>query len=118
MHPFVLDPASLPPVADLLGAVVTEEVRAGGRNLFRKGHRLSEADLVSLPTLDRSIHAVRLEMDDVHEDFAGRRLAESVAGAGSGGRSSCGDRPRAATTSLPRPRDFSESTESDCGRST
>ena len=84
MHPFVLDPASLPPVADLLGAVVTEEVRAGGRNLFRKGHRLSEADLVSLPTLDRSIHAVRLEMDDVHEDFAGRRLAESVAGAGLG----------------------------------
>ncbi|HYO30211.1 MAG TPA: hypothetical protein VER37_06470 [Thermomicrobiales bacterium] len=84
MEPFVLDPTRLPPSIDLLGAVVTEDVRAAGRKLFSKGHRLTGADLAVLPTLDRPVHAVRLAPDDVHEDDAGHRLALAVAGHGLG----------------------------------
>jgi len=84
MEPFVLDPSRLPPADDLLGAVVTEEVRAGGRKLFAKGHRLGEPDLARLAGLDRPIHAVRLEPDELHEDDAGRRLAAAVLGEGRG----------------------------------
>ena len=84
MEPFVLDPARLPAAAELRGAVVTEEVRAGGRRLFSKGHRLTETDLGVLPSLDRPIHAVRLAPGEVHEDDAGRRLARAVSGVGLG----------------------------------
>ena len=84
MKPFVVDPSRLPDPPDLLGAVVTEDVRGERRKLFAKGHRLTEGDLTALPQLDRPIHAVRLEPGEVHEDGAGRRLAEAVAGDGLG----------------------------------
>jgi hypothetical protein len=80
MHPFILDPADSGPPGALLGVVITEEVKANGRRLFHKGHRLTEADLAALATVERPLHAVRLEGDDVHEDEAGRRLADAVAG--------------------------------------
>lgn len=85
MEPLVLDPVRLPPDTALVGLVVTEEVRFGGRKLFNKGHRLIEADLAALRDLDRSIHAVALAADDIHEDEAGRRLAAVVAGAAATG---------------------------------
>ena len=82
MQPFVIDPAQPNTFADPLGTIVTEEVRANGRRLFHKGHRLAEADLPRLPDLERPIHAVRLDPDDLHEDEAGARLARAVAGDG------------------------------------
>src|SRR5687768_9896824 len=60
MEAFTLDPDHPHPTEAVLGAIITEEVRAGGRRLFRKGHRLGEADLAALATLDQSVHAVRL----------------------------------------------------------
>jgi molybdopterin biosynthesis enzyme len=82
MHPFILDSAEATPSADLIGAVICEEVKANGRRLFHKGHRLTEEDLAALPAIARPIHAVRLAPDDVHEDEAGIRLAAAVAGQG------------------------------------
>jgi hypothetical protein len=82
MNAFVLDPTRLAPGPDLLGAIVTEEVKSNGRRAFRKGHRLTGADLEILPSLPGPIHAVRLDSDEVHEDEAGRRLAAAVAGPG------------------------------------
>ena len=80
MEPFILDPARLDPPDGLLGAVITEEVKANGRRLFHKGHRLAADDLSALAQVERPLHAVRLGPDDVHEDEAGRRLAAAVAG--------------------------------------
>lgn len=80
MQPFTLDPATLPDPSDILGAILTEEVSVNGRRLFHKGHRLGADDLPALATVDRPLHAVRLAADDLHEDVAGRRLAEAVAG--------------------------------------
>ncbi|MDP9362742.1 MAG: molybdopterin-binding protein [Chloroflexota bacterium] len=82
MHPFTLDPARPGPAEALLGAVITEEVKADGKRLFHKGHRLGPDDLAALARVDRPLHAVRLEAGDVHEDEAGRRLAAAVAGDG------------------------------------
>src|SRR5688572_18083555 len=84
MHAFTLDPAAVGSTsdrADLLGVVVCEDVRLDGRRL-RKGHRLLPDDLAVLPRLERPVHAVRLEAEDVHEDEAGRRLAAAVGGPG------------------------------------
>lgn len=80
MRAFTVDPAAGPPPGELIGAVVTEEVKAEGRKLFRKGHRLTGADLPALARVDRAFHAVRLEPGELHEDEAGRRLAVAVAG--------------------------------------
>jgi hypothetical protein len=80
MQPFTLDPTRTADPETLLGTVICEEVSADGRRLFRKGHRLTEADLADLDRVDRPVHAVRLGPDDVHEDEAGRRLAQAIAG--------------------------------------
>jgi hypothetical protein len=80
MEPFILDPTRTNPPDTLLGAIITEEVRANGRRLFHKGHRLVAADLPALATVDHPLHAVRLGPEDVHEDAAGHRLAHAVAG--------------------------------------
>lgn len=66
------------------GAVVCQNVPdpSGGFRL-RKGQRLSAADLERLAELgDCELHVLLLGPDDVHEDEAGRRLAEAVAGEG------------------------------------
>ncbi|MGH2561495.1 MAG: molybdopterin-binding protein [Thermomicrobiales bacterium] len=82
MHAFILDPQRKQSAEELIGAVICEEVKANGRRLFHKGHRLTPADLAALPAIARPIHAVRLDADDVHEDEAGLRLATAVAGQG------------------------------------
>jgi hypothetical protein len=61
--------------------VITEDVKVGNRRI-RKGHRLSGDDAPLLADLDRPVHAVILEADDVHEDDAGARLASAIAGPG------------------------------------
>jgi hypothetical protein len=70
------------PTADLLGLVITEEVTLNGKRAFRKGHRVTPADLETLARLDRPVHAVRLGEGDVHEDDAAIALAELIAGDG------------------------------------
>lgn len=71
---------------ELAGLVVAQDVPRGGGEkgyAFRKGQRLTPADLPALRTIDReSIHVVRPEPGDVGEDEAGRRLARAVAGGG------------------------------------
>jgi hypothetical protein len=66
---------------DLANVVITEDVKIGERRI-RKGHRLSAEDTALLAELDRPVHAIVLEPDDVHEDDAGARLAAAVAGPG------------------------------------
>ena len=81
MQPFVIDPAHPLPAADLLGTVVTHEVRfAAGR--LRKGQVIDHDALALIANLDRPIHAVRLDPDDIHENEAGQRLAELAMGPG------------------------------------
>ncbi len=80
MHPFVLDPDHPIQESELSRVVITEEVKRNGRRLFRKGHRLIREDLPGLATIERPLHAVRLDPEDVHEDDAGRRLAQAAAG--------------------------------------
>lgn len=84
MEAFTLDPAHIGQPDDLVGTVVCEEVRANGRRLFHKGHRLTRADLSALPDVDHPLHLMRLGPDDIHEDEAGRRLATVMAGPGLG----------------------------------
>ncbi|MFL5759779.1 MAG: molybdopterin-binding protein [Thermomicrobiales bacterium] len=82
MEAFVIDPAHLELKDQLLDAIICEEVKANGRRLFRKGHRVAAGDLDTLATLERPIHALRLGPRDVHEDDAGIRLGEAIAGEG------------------------------------
>lgn len=61
--------------------VIAEDVKIG-KTRIRKGHRLEADDLPLLRELDRPVHAIVLEAEDVHEDDAGGRLARAVAGQG------------------------------------
>ncbi|MBX3071416.1 MAG: hypothetical protein KF883_13005 [Thermomicrobiales bacterium] len=80
MQPVVLDAKT--PAIDAIGAIVAEEVRAGGKRLFRKGEIITEANAAGLARLDRQIHAVRPDPDEIHEDDAARELAVLIAGEG------------------------------------
>ncbi|CAN5901509.1 molybdopterin-binding protein [soil metagenome] len=82
MQAFVLDPAALSGNGDIAGAIIAEEVRANGKRLFHKGDIITIDNLASLELVDRPIHAIRLQADDIHEDEAGSRLAAAVAGPG------------------------------------
>lgn len=82
MNAFVLDPTSPACREQAVGTIVCEEVSAGGRRVFHKGHRLVAEDLDRLGEVVRSFHAIRLEPGDVHEDEAGRRLAAALSGPG------------------------------------
>jgi molybdenum cofactor cytidylyltransferase len=56
---------------------------ANGRKAFSKGHRIAPADLPRLAALGVNVVRVAvLELGDVHEDEAARRLAAAVCGAG------------------------------------
>jgi hypothetical protein len=82
MEAFVIDPARPEPPERLLDAIICEEVKLNGRRLFHKGHRVEPADLDTIAKLDRPVHALRLGPHDIHEDEAGIRLAEAIAGDG------------------------------------
>lgn len=79
MQPVVITAAT---AADATGLVIAEEVRLDGRRAFRKGQVIGADDLATLARLDHSIHAVRLEPEDVHEDAAAIALAGLIAGEG------------------------------------
>ena len=80
MEPFTIQPQQASKQHEWVGAIVTQEVRQDGRRLFTKGQRLVPSDAATLSSLARPVHAVRLTEDEVHEDIAGRRLAEAIAG--------------------------------------
>jgi hypothetical protein len=82
MQPLTIGPRATSNDSELVGVIVTEEVRHNGRRLFQKGHRLAADDLATLAELVRPFHAVRLMDDDVHEDEAARRLAAVAMGPG------------------------------------
>lgn len=72
-------------LGELVGLILAHDVRRpnGRGTLFRKGHCLTETDLGLLaeaPGLE--LHLLDLGPSDVHEDEAGRRLAEAIAGPG------------------------------------
>ncbi len=82
MHPIAVPPTDVQMrAADLVGAVITRELRIG-KARFRKGQRIAVEDLPVLAGSDLPIHAVALGEDDVHEDDAAVRLAELVHGDG------------------------------------
>jgi hypothetical protein len=67
-----------------LGWVLAHELRAGdGRLLVRKGAVLDTAALECWPQVaPGEVHLVELEPDELHEDVAGLRVAQSIAGTG------------------------------------
>lgn len=81
MKAITLDAVSVTQPIDLSRVVVTQDVLLGSVQ-WRKGRRLTPADVDVLESLDHSVHAVVLADDDVHEDEAGGRLAEAVSGPG------------------------------------
>lgn len=83
MQAFAYHPdTSTDPPASLVGTIVTHAVRVPGGGRLRKGHVIAASDLDALARLDASIHLVRLDRGDIHEDEAGRRLAGLIAGPG------------------------------------
>ena len=67
-------------LASAEGALLAHSVKAGGI-AFRKGRRLSAADIEALRAAgETSVMAVRLEPGDVPEDEAAALLARAVAG--------------------------------------
>lgn len=81
MRPIAFDPV-LDSTDQLAGAVLSEEVRIGGKRRFTKGHILTSDEAPELAASDRPLHLVALEPGDVHEDEAGQRLARAAAGQG------------------------------------
>ncbi len=61
--------------------VITEDIKIGEVQI-RKGHRLTREEAPLLAELERPVHAVVLEPEDVHEDDAGGRLVAAVGGPG------------------------------------
>lgn len=82
MQAFVIDPASPLPGTELVGTIITHEVKIPDAGRLRKGQVITEADLPLLTQLNEPIHAVRMEPGDIHEDEAGQRLAQLAMGPG------------------------------------
>jgi len=82
MYARVLNPSDPAERQCSVGSIICEEVSIGRTRLFHKGHRIVEGDLDRLATVERPIHAVVLELDDVHENEAARILAKMLAGPG------------------------------------
>jgi molybdopterin biosynthesis enzyme len=71
---------------DVVGRVVAHTVRRPGEKavLLRKGQLLTEADLALVRQVGVELHLLEPEPGDLHEDEAGRRLAQAAAGDGVG----------------------------------
>ncbi|MEZ4572683.1 MAG: hypothetical protein R2849_20675 [Thermomicrobiales bacterium] len=67
-----------------LGWAVTESIRTeGGERLLPKGGLIDEDVLARWPEVpDGILHLIELEAGDIHENPAGRRVAEAVTGPG------------------------------------
>lgn len=82
MQPIAVQPAEISARgSDLVGAVITRELRVG-KTRFRKGQVLSADDLAVLTESTEPVHAVQIGPDEVHENDAAIRLAELVRGEG------------------------------------
>jgi len=82
VQPIAVLPSEIAAQRDaLIGAVITREVRAG-KTRFRKGQVLTADDLAALADATETVHAVRLDPLEVHENDAGIRLARMVRGQG------------------------------------
>lgn len=83
MKPMSLERASVRGDA-LRGLVLSEELRGeNGRPVFAKGHVIAPDDVSMLLAMPWSqLHVVALDEGEVHEDVAGRRIAEAAAGDG------------------------------------
>lgn len=70
--------------SDHTGWILAEEVRSvEGKRLFRKGTRIDEDVLECWDEVaGGTLHLIEPEADDLHEDVAGRRIAETVGGEG------------------------------------
>jgi len=68
----------------MLGWATTESIRTtGGQRLVPKGGLLDETVLARWAEVpDRTLHLIELEPGDLHENVAGRRVAEAVTGPG------------------------------------
>ncbi len=66
------------------GWIVAEDIRSTrGRRIIKKGAVLDRSAFESLSQADDDIvHVVEPDFDDLHEDEAGRRLTEAIAGDG------------------------------------
>ncbi len=70
------------PVGAAEGAILAHSIRQGGVH-FRKGRRLSPADIAALREEKVScVFAARLEAGDVHEDAAADAVSHAIAGEG------------------------------------
>ncbi|HKD23506.1 MAG TPA: molybdopterin-binding/glycosyltransferase family 2 protein [Rhizomicrobium sp.] len=70
------------PVSVAAGTVLAHSLRIEGR-MFKKGRRLSEADVALLASAGhREVTVASLDADDVPEDVAAARIAAALAGAG------------------------------------
>ena len=70
------------PVAEAEGAILAHSVKHGG-GIFKKGRRLSPADIAALTSAGiAQIFAARLGSDDVPEDEAAAAIAQAVGGSG------------------------------------
>jgi molybdenum cofactor cytidylyltransferase len=70
------------PLNDAKGLILGHNIAGpDGRRLLRKGKPLSDKDILTLQTLGRNmVYVARLEPDDLDENTAVRRVAESVMG--------------------------------------
>jgi hypothetical protein len=97
MRPFVIDPTTTASLV-IAGAVITQSVRLPDGSRLRKGQVIAESDVQALRQHEHPIHAVRLEPGEVHEDEAGRRLANMIAGPGLAARDPIQSRVNVAAT--------------------
>jgi hypothetical protein len=85
---------------ELAGRVLTREVRdATGARAFAKGQVVREEQVPALLALEwEELHLIEPEPGELHEDVAGRRIAEAAAGEGTGvGTAAGGHWPIAST---------------------
>ncbi|HET9905223.1 MAG TPA: molybdopterin-binding protein [Anaerolineales bacterium] len=80
------------PLTEAKGKILGHNIAgANGQRLLRKGRPLTDDDLEKLHALGRnSVYVAELELDDVEENKAARRIAEAICGTGlhiSGGAS-------------------------------
>lgn len=84
MNAMIIQPETMSSFA-LAGYVLAHDVEVmtgDGRVRLRKGRILREEDTPVLAAANRTLHVLRLDDGDVHEDVAARRLAGVVAGTG------------------------------------
>jgi hypothetical protein len=67
-----------------IGWILAEDMRSNeGKRLFRKGTKVDDAVLEIWPSVEPGkMHVIEPQAGDLHEDVAGKRIAEAVSGEG------------------------------------